>query len=74
MVELSIRELYSSNRRKIGEILFDPTHEEPKASKSFLLARLPGGLVISPKTRLEFVPTRKLRHVQLYGCENFSAS
>jgi hypothetical protein len=76
MVELSVPELFSANRRKIGEVLI---HAEtaPGSSRdfsNFFLARLPGyfavylgGTASSPRFR--FVPSGASGHTQLFGCE-----
>lgn len=44
MIELSVPDLFATNKRKIGEILLDATHPfSPKVDfKTFILARLPG--------------------------------
>jgi hypothetical protein len=79
MVELSVPELFSANRRKVGEVLL---RAERKVSTvrdfgSFLLARLPGcfalytgGGAARPEYRL--ISSALGSHVKLFGCEQES--
>ena len=76
VIELSVPELFSANRRKIGEVLL---HAERKPGTqrdfdSFLLARVPGyfafhtgGTKANPQ--FTFVPTGVHGHVPLWACE-----
>lgn len=76
MIELSVPELYSTNKRKIGEILLEA--EKPAGTvrdfNNFILARLPGYFV-SLNNITGGIPgfsfTRSIvkNHVQLFGCE-----
>lgn len=83
MVELSIPELFSANRRKVGEILILATHPtgDHRDFKSFFCARVPGYFVVLtdlPKNPGKTMPTFKFYpielddHVSLLGCENDS--
>jgi len=76
MVELSVPELFSANRRKVAEVLLradvSPSHR--RDVRSFLLARLPGYFALykgggagSPTYR--FIPSGIQGHVELFGCE-----
>lgn len=82
MVEVSIPELFSANRRKVGEVVFrasDPRGCEASATGEieWLFVRLPS-LVIMPDPR-ETPAGRRIRrsyysfqgHVPLYGSEEF---
>jgi len=77
MVELSVPELFSANRRKVGEVLL--WAEKPAGSKrdfrSFAFARLPGCLAFydgggANMPRYNFFPTGVVGHVELFGCED----
>jgi hypothetical protein len=76
MVELSVPELFSANRRKVGEVVIlaeaKPGHNRDFGN--YLLSRVPGyfafykgGGVASP--RYAFVPSGLEGHVPLFGCE-----
>ncbi|MBN2703581.1 MAG: hypothetical protein JXR23_05145 [Pontiellaceae bacterium] len=77
LVELSLPELFSANKRKVAEVLLF-AEEEPSNSrdfKSFSLARLSdhfafyeGGGVSNP--RYLFVESGCRGHVELFGCED----
>ncbi len=76
MVELSIPELFSANRRKIGEVLLQA--EVPGGTSrdfsNFLLARLPGCFALyegggPSRPKYRFIPSGTQGHVELYGCE-----
>jgi hypothetical protein len=83
MVEVSIPELFSANRRKVGEILIradvEPTLQ--RDAGSFLLARLPGCFAVlapsdSPANAtapshafFSYQPVDMNDHVELLGCE-----
>lgn len=77
MIELSIPELFSANKRKIGEVLLraEINMSDTMDFKSFSLARLPGYFIgfnkgTGPKdSTFEFIPNELDGHVQLYGCE-----
>lgn len=76
MVEMSLPELFSSNLRKIGEVLLDPT-ATPRPERdfsSFVLARMPGNFALlenrdPEKPAFQFLPTGVNSHVELFGCE-----
>ncbi len=78
MVELSIPELLSGNRRKLGEVLLIADVKcKPRNFKNFILARIPGYFATNihpgptnPKYLL--TPNGAPGHVQLYGCEDYS--
>ena len=78
MIEISVPDLFSTNKRKLGEVLLlaeaDPGYT--RDFSSFLLARLPGFFItitslgarpLTPEFR--FVDSGVEGHVQLYGCE-----
>jgi len=83
MIELSLPELFSTNRRKLGEVLLaaDVRPASQRDFKNFILARLLGHLYFydsggpnNPKYELSSCGAEG--HVELYGCEenkkNFS--
>lgn len=89
IVEVSIPELFSANRRKVGEILIraDMVSSPDRDAGSFLLARLPGcfAFLAAPdagvgadgsKASFSYYPADIDDHVELIGCEdtNFAAS
>ena len=77
LVELSLPELFSANKRKVGEVLLNA---EEKATacrdfKNFALARLSdrlvfysGGSALNPE--YEFIDSGAQGHVELFGCED----
>ncbi len=76
LVELSVPELFSANRRKVGEVLLkgDVLPGQKRDFRSFLLARLPGFFALyngggpqNPEYR--FIPSGCEGHVELFGCE-----
>ena len=76
MVELSVPELFSANRRKIGEVLLhaETPPGSPRDFSSFILARLPGCFALyegggPTEPRYRFVPSGADGHVELAGCE-----
>jgi len=76
MIELSIPELFSANRRKVAEIVIraDKVPNHPRDIECFVLARLPGCFAIpvagdASEFRLQFVPSGTSGHVEHYGCE-----
>ena len=88
MVELSVPELFSANRRKIGEILIraDTAAGTQRDFKNFVCARLPGCFVLiesvkaaasvgeEPEPTFLYVPVGVVDHVELFGCEETTAS
>ena len=79
MVELSVPELFSANKRKVGEVVLraeiSPTTR--RDFKNLLLARVPGFFAVyvdgpPSNPRYEFLPCRLKSHVELYGCEEAS--
>jgi hypothetical protein len=75
MIELSVPELFSTNRRKIGEVLVRAERKVVADRwKSFVLARLPGyfallGNVQRGRPRFTFIRAGADDHVELFGCE-----
>jgi hypothetical protein len=76
MVELSVPELFSTNKRKIGEVLLraERTPGTQRGFDSFLVARVPGYFVFSTggtsaNPQFTFVPASVQGHVSLWGCE-----
>lgn len=84
VVEVSLPELFSANRRKVGEILVR-ADRQPATGRdftSFLLARLPGCFVLlqslesgntpgeEPRPKFCYVPVEIDDHVELIGCED----
>jgi hypothetical protein len=83
MVELSVPELFSANRRKIGEILIraDVDAGAQRDFRNFFCARLPGCFVViqdgkvaasagaGAQPMFSYVPVGVVDHVELYGCE-----
>ena len=88
MVELSVPELFSANRRKIGEILIraDTAAGTQRDFKNFVCARLPGCFVLiesvkdaasvgeEPEPTFLYVPVGVVDHVELFGCEKTTES
>lgn len=87
MVEVSLPELFSANRRKVGEILIRADRKPVSArdGSSFLLARLPGCLVFLKRGDIPessegeeaaasflYVPDDIEDHVELLGSEDES--
>ena len=73
LIELSVPELFSTNRRKIAEVLIQAEVSE-RSRKSFVVARLPGCFAFlkkgSPSRPLfGFVPSGAEGHVPLFGSE-----
>ena len=83
MVEVSIPELFSANRRKVGEVLIraDRKPSLQRDAGSFLLARLPGGFAFlelsgsathataGSHAFFSYHPVDLADHVELFGCE-----
>jgi hypothetical protein len=77
LVELSIPELFPSNRRKVAEVLLKASIR-PKPTRdfgNFLCARVPGYFALyksGPSTNpvYEFIPCGLKSHTELYGCED----
>lgn len=77
MIELSVPELFSANRRKVGEVLLR-AQMRPTTTRdfsNFVLARIPGYFVHckrpDPATpEFSFTPAGVHSHVQLYACES----
>jgi len=76
MVELSVPELFSANRRKLGEVLLvsDTAPGVHRDFRNYVLARVPGhfafhtgGDLVNPQ--FSFVPSGIAGHVPLFGCE-----
>ena len=77
MVELSVPELFSANRRKLGEVLIQAeiVPSQKRDFKNFLPARVPGYFVLhkggtSANPEYTFIPSGAEGHVPLFGCEN----
>lgn len=80
MIELSIPELFSANKRKLGEVLLRAEGKigHKRTMSSFVLARLPGCFSLyrsgGPKNpEYNFVPSGAEGHVELFGCEESPA-
>jgi hypothetical protein len=76
MIELSIPELFSANKRKVGEVLLraDKKVVEERDLASFIIARLPGSFALyqgggNSRPKYFFIPSGLESHVPLYGCE-----
>jgi len=79
MVELSVPELFSTNLRKVGEVLIRAqqnigTRTLKERLSGFFLARLPGYFALltgikSKKPRFSFISSGADGHVELFGCE-----
>jgi hypothetical protein len=76
MVELSVPELFSANRRKVGEVVLraEMVPTSARDLKSLFFAPVPGFFVFhvrggSSRPPYEFVPCPLQSHVELYGCE-----
>ena len=74
LVELSVPELFSANRRKVGEVLIRADYEPStkRDLKSFVIARLPNNFVLydgggPSKPHYSFIPSGIESHVELYG-------
>jgi hypothetical protein len=77
LVELSVPELFSANKRKVAEVLLhaEVAYSSHRDFKSFAMARLPeqfcfyvDGGPIAPE--YDFYPTGIHGHVELFGCED----
>ncbi len=74
LIELSVPELFSANRRKVGEVLIR-SDIKPSAKRDlnhFVMARLPGHFVLyerggPSKPRYRFIPAGIKNHVPLFG-------
>jgi hypothetical protein len=76
MIELSVPELFSANRRKVGEVLLDAEVPAGPARdfSNFFLARLPGCFAFylgggSANPRYQFIRSHITGHAELYACE-----
>jgi len=79
MVELSVPELFSTNLRKVGEVLIRAqqdigTRTLKERLSGFFLARLPGYFALlreikKQKPRFLFIASGADGHVELFGCE-----
>ncbi|MEN3943411.1 hypothetical protein WJU23_19075 [Prosthecobacter sp. SYSU 5D2] len=77
MVEISLLELFPTNRRKVGEMIIDPREPGAKMThvqveKSGLGLRLPGQWTSWPQDgvrRARPLPLTLTSHCPLYGCE-----
>ena len=77
MVELSVPELFSTNRRKVGEVLLrgDRSPGTGRDFTNFLLARIPGYFVFLTGSdysnpEFSFLPSAIVGHVALFGCQD----
>ena len=78
MVELSIPELFSTNRRKVGEVLLcaDRRPGKTRDFSNYFFARIPGYFVFRTggdvgNPQFSFVPSGIQGHVALFDCEGF---
>ena len=78
LIELSVPELFSANRRKIAKVLIRAEKEVgPKYDRdisSFVAARLPGHFVLyesggSSNPKYKFIPSGVSSHFELYEYE-----
>ena len=76
LIELSVPELFSANRRKLGEVLLSTDHAPGvrRDLSTFLVARVPGYFAYYKNGRPEnprygFIDTGLVSHTDLYGCE-----
>jgi hypothetical protein len=76
MIELSVPNLFSANKRKVGEVLLraEVVAKPKRDFSNFLLARLPGYFALydgggAVKPKYQFIPSGAPSHVELYGCE-----
>jgi hypothetical protein len=77
MIELSIPELFSANKRKVGEVLLRADYK-PGTNRdlmSFFFARLPGCFALyesggASRPKYRFFPSGAEGHVELFGCED----
>jgi hypothetical protein len=76
MVELSVPELFSTNQRKVGEVVLRAEYKTTclRDFKNLLFARIPGFFALyvgggAENPRYEFIPSDLKSHVELYGCE-----
>lgn len=77
MVELSVPELFSANKRKVGEVLIraEGVPGQSWDLRSFLLARMPGYFALysgggPSRPRYQFIASGASGHVELFGCED----
>ena len=77
LIELSVPELFSANRRKVGEVLLraDVDPGIKRNFNNFVIARLPGNFVLydgggPSNPRYTFIPSGAKSHVELYGTTN----
>jgi len=76
MIELSVPELFSANRRKIAELVIgaDKAVDPLNPFDNLLIARLPGYFALplslgNNQPKFKFIRSNVTGHVQLYGCE-----
>lgn len=75
MIELSIPDLFSTNQRKVGEVILNAEvkAKEERDFANFLLARLPGDFYFYQKSTgkpdFALFPSGIRSHVMLYGCK-----
>lgn len=76
LVELSVPELFSANRRKVAEILIRADREPGSQCdfRNYVLARVPGYFVIhtgeADEPNYRFIASGAQGHVPLFGCES----
>jgi hypothetical protein len=77
MVELSVPELFSANRRKVGEVVLRAEIQAApeKNLDSYIVARLPGCFAFIEDRNPSspgyfFIPSGASGHVELYNCED----
>jgi hypothetical protein len=82
MVEVSVPEVFPTNKRKLGEILLDASRDlSPETDgASFVLARLPGYFVFfdsldaNAEPVFSFTPNQLRSHTRLFSASSPSAS
>ena len=82
MVEVSVPEVFPTNKRKLGEILLDATNNlsDKVDGASFVLARVPGSFVFfdsidgDGEPKFTFSPSSLLSHTRLYPSSHASST
>lgn len=75
MVELSVPELFSANRRKVAEVLIRADRALASDVQSYVLARVPGYFAfpaggMGEPAKYRFIDTGAEGHVSAFGCED----
>jgi len=75
MAEISLGELFSRHRHKVGEVLINAGTMAPEDQddprRRFIMARLPGYIItVDQQFRMRFDPSEAAHHVPLFRCSN----